>query len=116
MAMSWLLDTNVVAELRKGERCDRHVDAWFENVADEDLFLSVIVVGEIRGGIEALRRRDPPAAEALDAWLARLVSRHTERILIVDQAVAEEWGRIDARTPLPDADGLLAATAQVHGL
>lgn len=114
--MIYLLDTNVVSELRKGPRGHPNVVAWFSGVADGDLCLSVLVVGEIRHGIEAVRRRDGAKAAALEQWLTRLVRDHGERILPVDRAVAEEWGRLSAARSVSVVDTLLAATARVHGL
>ncbi|MGH9369037.1 MAG: type II toxin-antitoxin system VapC family toxin [Thermoanaerobaculia bacterium] len=114
--MSYLVDTNVLSELRKGRRCDARVSRWFAAVSDEDVFLSALVVGEIRRGIERIRRRDGRSARALDAWLRRLVASHRDRILPVDETVAEEWGRLSVPDPVPVVDGLTAATARVHGL
>ena len=111
-----LLDTNVLSELRKGGRADSHVRAWFAKVDDSSLFSSVLVVGEIRRGIETLRRRDAVSARALDRWLARLETAYADRLLPIDRAVAEEWGRLDAAFGLPAVDGLLVATARVHEL
>lgn len=114
--MSYLLDTNVISELRKGERADSNVAAWFADIADEEVFLSVLTIGEIRRGIESVRRRDPDSAAALDRWLALLSEAHADRILPVDRAIAEEWGRMNTPDPLPVVDGLLAATARVLSL
>lgn len=114
--MSYLLDTNVISELRKGERADENVRAWFGGLADEEIYLSVLTIGEIRRGVESVRRRDPDSAAALDSWLARLGEAHRERILPVDRTIAEEWGRMNVPDPLPVVDGLLAATAKVAGL
>jgi predicted nucleic acid-binding protein len=114
--VTYLVDTNVLSELRKGRRCDPSVAAWFAGVADAELCLSVLAVGEIRRGIEAVRRRDGARAAALDQWLARLVRDHGERILPVDRQVAEEWGRLTAVRAASVVDVLLAATARVHGL
>ncbi|MDQ3724984.1 MAG: type II toxin-antitoxin system VapC family toxin [Actinomycetota bacterium] len=114
--MSYLLDTNVISELRKGERADANVKAWFGELSDEEIYLSVLTIGEIRRGIENVRRRDVDSAAALDSWLARLSEAHRDRILAVDRAVAEEWGRMNVPDPLPVIDGLLAATAKVAGL
>lgn len=113
--MSFLLDTNVLAEVRK-PRGDARVAAWYDDVADDDLFLSVLVVGEIQQGVTRLRRKDPRQAAAYDAWLAKLRREFSDRILPVTQDVALEWGRLSAGDPLPVIDGLLAATAVVHGL
>ena len=114
--MSFLVDTNVLSELRKGRRCDPRVSRWFSSIPDEQVFLSVLAVGEIRRGIERIRRRDTRSARALDAWLRRLLASHRDRILSVDEAIAEEWGRLNVPDPIPVVDGLLAATARVHGL
>lgn len=114
--MSWLLDTNVVSELRKGERTNPGVREWFATAAEESLFTSVLVVGELRRGIESIRRRDVPSALALEQWLAALTDEFADRILPVDRAVAEQWGRLNVPDPVPTVDGLLAATALVHGL
>lgn len=114
--MSYLIDTNVISELRKGDRADPAVNAWFADIADEEIFLSVLTIGEIRRGIEGIRRRDPEAATALDSWLARVYEAHRDRVIQVDRAVAEEWGRMNVPDPLPVIDGLLAATTKVTGL
>jgi predicted nucleic acid-binding protein len=114
--LSYLLDTNVISELRKGDRADARVRAWFGELADEEIYLSVLTIGEVRRGVESVRRRDPDSAAALDSWLARLGEAHRDRILPVDRAIAEEWGRMNVPDPLPVVDGLLAATAKVSGL
>lgn len=114
--MSYLLDTNVISELRKGERADASVRAWFSGLDDEEIYLSVLTIGEIRRGIESVRRRDPDSAAALDSWVARLSEAHRDRILPIDRAIAEEWGRMNVPDPLPVVDALLAATARVSGL
>ena len=112
----FLLDTNVVSELRKGERCAAKVSAWASTVPSNQDFLSVIVVGELRRGSILKQRSDPAAADALEKWIARLVQRYSERILPITLEIAYEWGRLSALRPLPPEDGLLAATAHVHRL
>jgi len=114
--LSYLLDTNVISELRKGQRADANVTAWFADIAEEEIFLSVLTIGEIRRGIESVRRRDPDSAAALDRWLALLTDAHGDRVVPIDRAITEEWGRMNVPDPLPVVDGLLAATAQVLGL
>jgi len=114
--LKYLLDTNVISELRKGQRADPNLTAWFADLSDEEILLSVLTIGEIRRGIESVRRRDPDSAMALDRWLALLIEAHGDRILPIDRAIAVEWGRMSAPDPLPVVDGLLAATAQVLGL
>ena len=80
------------------------------------IHMSVLTIGEIRRGLESVRRRDPDSAASLDSWLSRLTEAHRDRILNVDRAIAEEWGRMSVPDPLPGVDGLLAATARVVGL
>jgi predicted nucleic acid-binding protein len=114
--VAFLLDTNVVSELRR-RRPDAHLLAWHRGQAEAVVFISSLVVGEIRQGIERLRTRDAVQAEALDRWLAGLVVGYRERILPVTADVAQEWGRLNALPqPPPIVDGLMAATAKVHGL
>jgi toxin FitB len=114
--LSYLLDTNVISELRKGKDAGPYVSSWFGGLADEEIYLSVLTIGEIRRGIENVRRRDPDSATALDSWLGRMSETHRDRILPVDRAIAEEWGRLNLPDPLPAVDGLLAVTAKVVGL
>jgi predicted nucleic acid-binding protein len=112
----FLVDTNVVSELRKGPRSDPGVKSWFRSLAEESIYLSVLTIGEIRRGIESIRRRDAAAATGLETWLLRVASEHGDRILPLERAVAEEWGRMNVPDPVPVIDGLIAATAKVHGL
>lgn len=114
--MSFLLDTDVVSELRKRGRIDEGVEQWFSDVDDAEVFLSVLTVGEIRRGIDSVQRRDRTRALTLNRWLHGLVAQFESRLLPVDRAVAEEWGRMNAANTLPAIDGMLAATARVHGL
>jgi predicted nucleic acid-binding protein len=114
--VNYLIDTNIISEVRKDERCDRNVAAWYAAINDDDLYLSVLVAGEIRKGIELARRRDPAKAEALERWLREVDAAFGERILPIDRAITDEWGRICALRPVPVVDGLLAATAKVHGM
>jgi hypothetical protein len=112
----YLIDTDVISELRKGKRADPSVTSWFDEVAEEDVYLSVLTLGEIRKGIESIRRRDPEAGGMLESWLSRVFEAHRDRILSIDRSIAEEWGRMNVPDPLPVVDGLLAATAKVTGL
>jgi predicted nucleic acid-binding protein len=112
----YLLDTNILSELRKGARANPGVVAWFEEVDDESLFTSVLVIGEIRRGIELARTSDSKKAKALEKWLVALVEHFSDRILIIDDRVSDCWGRLCVDQKLPDVDGLLAATALTHDL
>jgi predicted nucleic acid-binding protein len=114
--MNYLIDTNIISEVRKGAKCDRNVAAWYESIADADIYLSVLVLGEIRKGVERARPNDPAQARALEKWLTDVIKSFAERILPIDQAVADEWGRMSAERPLSTIDALLAATAKMHGM
>jgi hypothetical protein len=85
-------------------------------VASEDIYLSVLVVGELRRGVERVRGRDPRQAASLERWLTAVVTEHAERVLPVDGRIAEQWGRLTAVRPGSVIDTLMAATALVHGL
>ena len=114
--MSYLLDTNVVSEFRRPRRAPA-VDNWFGQVEPNDLYVSVLVVGEIAHGVARLERRgDVPQAASLERWLEELKRAFSERILPVSTRIAERWGRLNAVRPLPFVDGLLAATALEHDL
>ena len=112
--MSYLLDTNVVSEVRR-QRPDPGVMQWFDSVRADQLYLSVMVVGEIRHGIERLARRDPGRASGFEKWLNDLQELYGNRVVPVTAAIAQVWGRLNAGDPPPVADGLVAATALVHG-
>ncbi|MCY4390204.1 MAG: type II toxin-antitoxin system VapC family toxin [Desulfurellaceae bacterium] len=111
-----MLDTNIISEVRKGTRCDAHVTRWYAALTSDAIYLSVLVLGEIRKGIEQARPRDPDKALALEHWLQAVYERFSGRILPVDLVIADEWGRMNAARTLSVIDGLLAATAKVHDL
>jgi predicted nucleic acid-binding protein len=114
--MAFLLDTNVLSELRQGARCHPGVRAWLEAQTSDDLFVSVLAFAEIRDGVEGLRPRDPRQAARLEAWLGQTLAQFGGRILPVTPEIAERWGRLRLAQPLPDFDRLIAATALEHGL
>jgi predicted nucleic acid-binding protein len=114
--LSFLIDTNIISEVRKGARCNPGVARWWADVAEGDLWLSTLILGEIRKGVELARRRDQDKAAVLEAWLGEVVAGFGDRLLPVDAAVSDEWGRISAIRPVPVIDALLAATAKAHGL
>jgi predicted nucleic acid-binding protein len=114
--VSYLLDTNVLSELRRRQP-DANVAAWFQQRPPGTLYLSVLTLGEIRKGVEAMA--DAPKRLTLLDWLeVELPAFFTGRILDIDGAVADRWGRLiaEAGRPLPAIDSLLAATAVQHGL
>ena len=111
--MTYLLDTTVVSEVRKRPPHPAVV-SWFDSVRTADLYLSVLVVGEIRRGVERLARRDADRAAAYEKWLIDLLAAHGDRVVPVTAEIADVWGRTGTPDPLPEVDGLLAATAIVH--
>lgn len=113
--MSLLVDTPVLLELRKGNRGDPNVRAFLDATSD-DLYLSVLTLGEVRSFVERVRRRDTKAARIYDRWLHQIAQDHGERVLPVDEAVVEEWGLLLASGPCPTRDGLIAATALAYDL
>ena len=112
----YLVDTNILSELRKGSRANPHVLRWFKTVPDEELFSSVLVLGEIRKGLERVRSSDPVQSVALERWLHRMETSFADRLLPITSQIAEVWGRISSARPVPVIDSLLAATAIVHDL
>ena len=89
--MGFLIDTNVISELQKGERTDKNVQAWFDQTDENELFLSVLVTGEIRLGIERLRRKDLQQALRLEQRLLTLQAKMAGRILPVTDAITNRW-------------------------
>lgn len=112
--MKYLLDTNIISEVRKGTRCDPKVAAWYSSIDEGSIFLSVLVLGEIRRGLERARSTDPAQARALETWLAAVRKSFAGRILPVDEDVSEEWGRMSSGRAVPVIDALLAATAKLN--
>ena len=111
MSGGFLIDTNVVSELRKGERADAGVRAWFDEHKADQLWLSVLVVGELRRGVELLRRRDERAGTRLSDWLDTVTHDFDDRVIPITIEVAERWALLNVPDPVPVVDGLLAATA-----
>lgn len=116
--MSYLLDTNVVSELRKSERrADRSVRSWVASRAPSDLYLSAVTILEVEIGISRLIRRDHAQAGRLQTWLEdELIKVFSGRILPIGVSVARRAGRLHAPDPRPERDALIAATAAVHDL
>ena len=115
--MTFLIDTNIIRELRRPpSRRNPGVEQWFRGADPDALFLSVLVLGEIRKGIEAKRANDAAQAMALEAWMDQIVRGYSARILPIDFDAAQLWGRAQSIRPFPVIDGLLAATAQARGM
>ena len=114
--MKFLLDTNIISEIRKRDRAHPNVIRWVARTAVEEIGTSVLVLAEIRRGIELKRRSDPEQAKSLDRWFSQMRGRLGDRVLPIDEPVADAWALLGIPNPLPLIDGLLAATAKVHGL
>lgn len=112
----YLLDTNVITEVSRGERSNRNVRTWYDAMAADQLCTSVLVIGEVRAGVEKLRGRQAERAVTFERHLLLLVDLFADRILGIDRRIAEAWGRLNARYGPPAVDGLIAATALVHRL
>lgn len=115
----YLLDTNVVSELRKirSGKADRHVAAWADSMDAADLYLSAITIQELEIGVLLAERRDPSQGAIFRAWLnGHVLPAFTGRILSVDTAVALRSARLHVPDPHPVRDGIIAATALVHGM
>lgn len=113
----FLLDTVVLSELRKPPRQRNHnVVHWIGAVSFQDLFVSVVTIGEIERGIERQRQFDTAFAQSLAIWLDTVMRTYEGRILPVDIAVARRWGRLSQRIGNKGLDLAVAATALEHGL
>jgi hypothetical protein len=112
--VTFLLDNNVVSELRKN-RPHGAVVAWRKSVPVEQIAIPAVVVGEIQEGIEITRRQDPSKAGELEAWLDRVVTYYT--ILPADAMIYREWARLMlGKSDDLSGDAMIAATARIHGM
>lgn len=117
MTEAYLLDTNVVSEMRRPARMPRSVSDWFRAVDSEVLFLSVVTLFEIEVGVRRLERRDPSQGSILRRWRNEMIPQaFRERILSVDADVADCCAEFQVPDPRPLLDSLVAATAIVHKL
>jgi toxin FitB len=114
--MGFLLDTNLISELRKRAKCNPSVLTWFQANSVEDLYLSVLTTGEIRQGIERCRLKDKAQARVYEKWLYDLEEEYANRILPVTAEIADTWGHLSCINNVSVIDGLLAATASHHDL
>jgi predicted nucleic acid-binding protein len=115
----YLIDTNVIGELRKRDKANHGVRAFFRQVisADTEMYLSVVTVGELRRGVELIRHRgDIKQADQLEAWLADILRNFAQNILPIDADVSQVWGRLRVPHPEHELDKLIAATALLHDL
>jgi predicted nucleic acid-binding protein len=115
----YLVDTNVISEIRKRDRADKGVVAFFRKASrdDADLYLSVVTIGEIRRGVELIRHRgDKPQATRLENWLDDVLLEFGPHVLAVDEEIGQLWGRLRVPHPEHALDKLIAATALIHDL
>lgn len=115
----YLLDTNVISEIRKRERADKGVVRFFKTAAkdDNDLYLSVVTIGELRRGVELIRHRgDAAQAGQLERWLDKVIQEYRQHILAVDDEIGQVWGRLRVPHPEHVLDKMIAATALIHDL
>jgi toxin FitB len=111
--MGFLLDTNVISEVRRRVPAPG-VISWFDSTRNGDHHISVLTVGELRQGVDRLRLTDPNRADPLADWLARLVSGYGDRVVPITTEIAQCWGALNVPDRMPVADGLIAATAIVN--
>lgn len=115
----YLIDTNVISEVRKGCKADAGVVAFFSQCAQQDarVWLSVVTLGELRRGVDLIRHRgDVPQAELLEAWLTELMRDYRDSVLTFDLDTAQVWGRLRVPRPENALDKQIAATALIHDL
>jgi len=114
--MPFLLDTNILSELRKGARCNPNVAKWAEKESAQAHYISVLSLGEIRKGIELLRKKSPADCIPLENWLQKLHSDYANCTIAITPEISERWGELSSRRSLPVIDSLIAATALEFGL
>lgn len=113
----YLLDTNIVSELRKGTKADSNVLSWARAVSTSSLFLSVITILEIEAGVLQKERKDPSQGAILRSWLdSHVLPSFSDKILNIDVAVALRCAKLHIPNPRSERDALITATALVHGL
>jgi predicted nucleic acid-binding protein len=115
----YLVDTDVISEIRKGDRANPGVREFFAVARRKatPLYLSVVTIGELRTGVERLRHRgDLAQAERLERWLLQIIRMYSESILPVDEEIAQVWGRLRVPNPENPLDKQIAATALIHEL
>jgi len=115
----YLLDTDVISEMRKGDKANAGVLAFFAHTSRKsvDLYLSVVTIAEMRQGEERIRHRgDPPQAKRLEHWLIQVTTTYAESILPFDEETAHVWGRLRVPNPENPLDKQVAATALIHDL
>jgi predicted nucleic acid-binding protein len=114
--MPFLLDTNILSELRKGDRCNPNISNWAAKESAQTHYISVLSLGEIRKGIELLRKKSPEKCAPLENWLQKLHSDYAHCTIAITAEISERWGELSSIRTLPVIDSLIAATALEFGL
>lgn len=117
--MLYLLDTNVISELRKAKsgKINKNVLVWFAGLSSSSAFLSVITIMELEIGVLLVEKRDPAQGAVLRSWFENhVLPTFTDRILPIDPAVARQCAKLHVPDPCSDRDALIAATGMVHGM
>lgn len=113
----YLLDTNIISELRKNAKANANVIAWARPIPTSTLFISVVTILEIEMGVLNKERLDPSQGAILRSWLnAHVLPAFSDRILNIDVAVAQRCAKLHTPDPRSERDALIAATALVHGM
>ena len=114
--MAYLIDTNIISEIQKGNKADPGVKKWYATVDEDQIYLSVLVMAELQQGIELLRRRDVKQAKILDKRMRTFRETMEDRILPINLNIAMRWAKNNVPDRFPVIDGLLAATAIEYDL
>jgi predicted nucleic acid-binding protein len=115
----YLVDTNVISEVRKKSKANKGVRTFFKRAIEDDtrIFMSVVTVGELRRGVELIRYRgDVRQANQLEKWLVDLLTEYQDHILNISQDIAQIWGRLRVPQPENVLDKQIAATALIYEL
>ncbi len=115
----YLIDTNVLSEIRKKQKANKGVRQFFELITkeEENVYVSVVTIGELRRGIELIKHRgDTRQANQLEKWLGVILNDYQDNILSLDEDIAQLWGTLRAPHPENALDKQIAATALIHGL
>jgi hypothetical protein len=115
----FLVDTNVISEIRKKQKINKGVKQFFKSIINDNktLYISVITIGELRRGIELIRHRgDIKQANQLEEWLELIINEYQDNILEIDNDIAQLWGKLRSPHPENALDKQIAATALIHDL
>ena len=113
----YLIDTNVISELRKGSKCNLGVQRFFESIQSESIYISVLTLGEIRRGCENIRQRgDTLQASQLENWLEEITREYKNKILSFDDECAQVWGKLMSPHKSNPIDKQIAAIAMINQL